>query len=1349
MKLMIRSITLVLLLGSILTGQDNQSAILTTAGPTGSSLTTDSTGVVTDYTVGTAAGQTPITWYEYATSFLVFNDGNPLEVNGTNAGMWDGVDPAAPVDTGFFIPARFEDWTFDGASDDEWHTILRYQDEANNIDVVGGIGYRLEDPSPNLGSGYVEWTPSFQFTNVSSDTVTIKPFRYLRNSADNTLATYYSNHDDNASFWDYDNIDGTADDFVVEVKNIGEYKYGYAFTGYPMEHYRIQAYSGDTLYNSISEGAEGYDLTTLTDPVYSQSEFAFQAEEITLAQDHTALYWLSPKVILVDNSVSNYPSDIDWEVKEISSSDFDTDQVFTETDVSINYSSMTYAVNGAGTASTEARVTAAEITGGMIISGVDSTLESILDSRYWEIFYDTRRNTSMGFITFTYDPAVDGYADMDRITIAFRPDYDTEWTAWDSIVVDGDNFLVTANDVDAGSGQWVFAMLPVTPPAISLSPGSIAETLEAGETGSQILTISNIGGTPLEFSIAIGDRTEVQLPVTQRMNVHKPHFSAPEGSVDLYPDIMFQGPEGEDIEGIRCGTPSPMTDQIEMIQRNIEDWIEAGGYQRRDMILIPVAVHVVRSNSGQWDVSNDNIRAQVDVLTEAFSDQGYQFELASIDRTDNTAWSTHSPGDANETAMKSTLAIDPATTLNFYLCNLGGGLLGYATFPWFYSESSYMHGVVCLYSSVPGGSSYPYNEGDTGTHEVGHFVGLYHTFQNGCTYPGDEVDDTPYEASPNFGCPEGTDSCPSDPGDDPIHNFMDYTDDACMYEFSIGQGERSHSIMSIYKPTMYSNVVSDWLSFDPVEGTVDPGESMDVLVALNAENLFAGEYSADAVISTNDPLNTEVTIPVALTVTGEPEIEVSPDSLDFGLVYIGDSSSLEIEVANDGTDVLYVSSVNVNDGGAFESDLAEGFEITPSEVVTITVTFSPNETGDYMGSLSIESDDTDEPTVTITLSGSAAEAATMEVSISEISDTLSQDEVSTHTFTITNSGGVDYDYIIEVGGGGALENHDFEDGFGPYVDESDATNGTPWEVGDADEASSQYLIFPDHGVFAYINDDAAGNGAMSADAYLASPEFDVSGGDIQLTFQSYFPQTEGGCGSSDYSDEAEILISVDGGGYQSIEMDVSSQWTQISHDLSSYAGGASTMKIAFHYSDCSGNWAYGWGIDDVVIEGIAGTEWLTLDPMEGFLAVGESEDIVATLSAEEMEVGDYYAEVHITAAEIIDEVVQVLLTVEGMDIDRVASLPDVFALRQNYPNPFNPITTLRYDLPEVAHVRLVIYDILGRRVKTLVSGVQEPGYRTVIWNGTDDAGKPISSGLYIVMMESGSHRFVRKMVFLK
>ena len=205
--------------------------------------------------------------------------------------------------------------------------------------------------------------------------------------------------------------------------------------------------------------------------------------------------------------------------------------------------------------------------------------------------------------------------------------------------------------------------------------------------------------------------------------------------------------------------------------------------------VINVYFHVITDGSN-GNVSDAMIQSQIQVLNNAFATWGWSFNLVSTDRTSNASWFTMSPGSAAEAQAKAALRQGSADDLNIYSANPGGGLLGWATFPWSYASQPKDDGVVVLDQSLPGGSAAPYNLGDTGTHEVGHWMGLYHTFQGGCNKrKGDLVADTPAEQSPAFGCPTGRDSCRGG-GLDPIHNFMDYSQDSCMNMFTAGQAER-------------------------------------------------------------------------------------------------------------------------------------------------------------------------------------------------------------------------------------------------------------------------------------------------------------------------------------------------------------------------------------------------------------------------------------------------------------------------------------------------------------------------------------------------------------------------------
>lgn len=267
---------------------------------------------------------------------------------------------------------------------------------------------------------------------------------------------------------------------------------------------------------------------------------------------------------------------------------------------------------------------------------------------------------------------------------------------------------------------------------------------------------------------------------------------------------------------VRCGVSDLNPSQVQAIRDQLNQYLSLGKSALSSPVIIPVAVHVIRYDNGAGDVSNQAITNQIAVLNNNYAGTNFQFTHYSTDRTDNTAWTTHEQGSTNEINMKQSLAINPSHVLNLYLCidpwyrhPIYGPLdvLGYATFPWTYSENSYMHGVVIRSSTVPGGTETNYNQGKTATHEVGHYLGLFHTFQNGCNSPGDDVEDTPYEESPAEGCPNGRNTCPQQ-GDDPIHNYMDYSYDDCMNELTAGQSARMNLVVPVYKPSLYNVTVT-------------------------------------------------------------------------------------------------------------------------------------------------------------------------------------------------------------------------------------------------------------------------------------------------------------------------------------------------------------------------------------------------------------------------------------------------------------------------------------------------------------------------------------------------------------
>jgi hypothetical protein len=211
---------------------------------------------------------------------------------------------------------------------------------------------------------------------------------------------------------------------------------------------------------------------------------------------------------------------------------------------------------------------------------------------------------------------------------------------------------------------------------------------------------------------------------------------------------------------------------------------------------VPVWFHVVHAG-GVGDISQAVIDEQMNVLNLAFAgfyggvNTGFRFKLAGVTRTDNAAWHFAGPSSKDERDMKKALHRGGWDTLNLY-ATTAGAYLGWAYFPGLPESHQYIDGIVVDWESMPGASSRyagRFDLGHTATHEAGHWLHLHHTFNGGCNHWGDYVEDTPPQRVPTSRCPIGQDTC-SEPGLDPIHNYMDYSDDPCYNQFTAGQGAR-------------------------------------------------------------------------------------------------------------------------------------------------------------------------------------------------------------------------------------------------------------------------------------------------------------------------------------------------------------------------------------------------------------------------------------------------------------------------------------------------------------------------------------------------------------------------------
>lgn len=272
-------------------------------------------------------------------------------------------------------------------------------------------------------------------------------------------------------------------------------------------------------------------------------------------------------------------------------------------------------------------------------------------------------------------------------------------------------------------------------------------------------------------------------------------------------------------------------------------------YYITNNITIPVVFHVISDTDGTGDISDSLIFSQIDILNEDFGalagtpgapgfDTHIRFELVEITRTSNSHWFK----DRRENEYKAALGWDQNRYLNIYTNN-AGGYLGYAYLP-DGSAGATHDGVVLLYSAVgrnsPGGGIY--NQGRTATHEVGHYLGLQHTFDGGCGDPanpyttGDLIADTNAESTAHYDCVT-TNTCDTP---DPIENYMDYTNDTCMNNFTAEQANRMVCSLLNYRP----NLGSDGPVDPPTDGLIVNASAYKVKGKQNVDLTWSGSTAS-------------------------------------------------------------------------------------------------------------------------------------------------------------------------------------------------------------------------------------------------------------------------------------------------------------------------------------------------------------------------------------------------------------------------------------------------------------------------------------------------------------------------
>jgi len=505
---------------------------------------------------------------------------------------------------------------------------------------------------------------------------------------------------------------------------------------------------------------------------------------------------------------------------------------------------------------------------------------------------------------------------------------------------------IASNDPDDPSVTVALSGDAVEPPIIAVAPSSLADSLVTGQSSTHLLTISNTGGSDLDFAINAQDGTAVSLVPDRGIDEPRIRWTAAPTPT---------GDSRAEYEQVSISPTHPALSTIDPAVLVIQDF-DAWG--------LSMGVFI----SSQFGISTTTINSSF---------------IASVDFT---------PYDVVITCGSQSSSYYSAVSANvskFEAYVAAGGVVQYQA-----ATQGDNVAIVGGVNVVYGGSE-QWNTNVLPGHPIMDGLPLllegsaanHGTLANlpGSAQVLTTTTNSGLPTTVEYGWGAGT----------VIATGM-------TWEYLWVNGFNSGPML--YNAVAYAlSGAGSWLSADPASGTVPPGGSVDVAVVFDAGGLAAGAYEASLIISSNDPSNSELAVPAHLQMTGAPDIALSETSLDFGTIFVGESRVATMLVANEGVELLVVTSIT-SDNPDYSPDLP-GFVLNPGESRGVQVTFMPAAAGASAGALTIASNDPDEPSLTVALSGEAVGTPVIALSPTLLSESLHTGGTSTQQLTIDNSAG--------------------------------------------------------------------------------------------------------------------------------------------------------------------------------------------------------------------------------------------------------------------------------------------------------------------------------------------------------
>ena len=601
-----------------------------------------------------------------------------------------------------------------------------------------------------------------------------------------------------------------------------------------------------------------------------------------------------------------------------------------------------------------------------------------------------------------------------------------------------------------------------------------------------------------------------------------------------------------------------------------------------------------------------------------------------------------------------------------------------------------------------------------------------------------------------------------------------------------------------------TQIAPSWISIIPDTGICTSNSSLAVDVLFSALGLSGGNYDANIVISSNDPVTPEVIIPSHLTVNDAPAFSSDIDSISFGEVFLGVVDTFKLKVRNIGSQDLLIFNTAVQPNVYTVHPTFAGIDPGDSEV--FTTTFLPQAVGHYPGTLTFNSNDPTLNSYIIPINGIGVEPPIIVVNPDSLVISVLPGTTKTKMVTINNQGqsNLYFDILVLLGfgsfrlGGYSSGNYALQfDGIddvviGPTtefpVGNSNRTielwfkrfnilsvesllmayGGWGWDNAGKNFGISIKSDQSYHGFFCTNWGDAIIGGTTIQNNQWYHGAAVTVGTDIVVYLNGEVDAT-GNMGLSTLANTPFYIGRAASGHEEPRKFngiidevriwDVPHTQQEIQQYMNQQLTGTEPGLVGYwQFKEGTGNTAYDKTVNanhGSVIGGATwinssapiGPSWLTSSLDSGVCFPNSAMDIEFLFDATELDTGDYYGSIIIKSSDPFSPSVVVpihLIVSTTVGVEDEYALPTEYNLYQNFPNSFNPSTTIKYSIPKESKVSLIVFNLLGEEVTTLVNAEQSAGNYSVEFNAAN-----LPSGVYFYQLKAGDYLQTKKMILLK